>query len=164
MIELFSKRNQEKKVKDMKKATATQFSFISTLQSERQVPAGLVESMRQLWAEGRFDESTADSYIKILQSFPIDEKAVEYNHNLVGYHSLGKQLFRVYRSKNDCMYLKELVVDNQTGKYKFAIANHAIAKKLRPNTKLSNEKANEIEKNIRLHNVAVEYDMKERNA
>lgn len=139
-------------------ATETQFSFIKTLQFERNVPKELVETMRNLWSNGKFDENTANTYINLLQAFPVIPEKVQWNLNLVGYHRLGDQIVRVYRSKNDCMYMKELVVDKATGKYQFVVTESKQSRMLDSTTKLNDAEAIEFEKFVKIHNVNVSYE------
>lgn len=136
--------------------TETQISFIKTLQSERQVPKDLVESMRNLWRSGSFTEETANNYIQLLKTFPVIEENIERNLNLVGYHKINDAIIRVYRSKNECMYMKQLILDEK-GKYKFAVVSSKNSVFLNNSTKLSEEEAKNLEKNIKIHNVNVDY-------
>lgn len=136
--------------------TETQISFIKTLQSERQVPKDLVESMRNVWRSGSFTEETANNYIQLLKTFPVIEENIERNLNLVGYHKINDAIIRVYRSKNDCMYMKQLILDEK-GKYKFAVVSSKNSVFLNNSTKMSEEEAKNLEKNIKIHNVNVDY-------
>lgn len=136
--------------------TETQISFIKTLQSERQVPKDLVESMRNVWRSGSFTEETANNYIQLLKTFPVIEENIERNLNLVGYHKINDAIIRVYRSKNDCMYMKQLILDEK-GKYKFAVVSSKNSVFLNNSTKMSEEEVKNLEKNIKIHNVNVDY-------
>ena len=79
-------------------ATEAQIRFIQLLNSERIVSEGFLNSMRELWVNKQFTVGAADTIIKIMQGFPINEQKVAEHSALVGYHKIENRYFKVYRS------------------------------------------------------------------
>lgn len=128
-------------------ATQQQIDFINVLQSERFIPSALIQTMRTMWNNGLFTDKAADGFIQALSQFDANHEIVASHNQLVGYHSVNNNVYRVYRSKTGSMYVKKLVVNNN-GVAKMEYVSFDTIRKLNQSTMMLNEAAYRIEKMI----------------
>jgi len=127
--------------------TKQQIDFINILQSERYVPLALIETMRTMWNNGLFTTEAADGYIQGMLQFPQNNAIVTARNQIVGYHKLNNQVYRVYRSKTGSMYVKQLTV-SEKGKATMTYVNFDTIRKLNVNTLMTPEASAHIDRLI----------------
>lgn len=128
-------------------ATQHQIDFINVLKSERFVPSALIQTMRTMWNNRLFTDKVADGFIQAMSQFDANQEIVTSHNQLIGYHSLNNNVYRVYRSKTGSLYVKKLVV-NDKGVAKMEYVSFNTIRKLNQSTMMILEAAYRVEKMI----------------
>lgn len=131
----------------MRNVTQAQIDYIRQLQYERIVPHEMVSTMRKLWDMGQFDYNSASGYIQTMLSMPYNEKNYKFMNSYVGYHKLHNEIYRVYRSNNDFMYVKRLERNND--KVKFISVSRKIMSEFGSHTKMRYDDSVQFENYVR---------------
>lgn len=110
-------------------ASKNQLKFISKLISEHEIPKSFLETMRRLWRQKQFTTKVASAFITEIHKMPYKPgvRVSLPNSDLIGYHRVGNEIYRVRPTSNGSRNLvSHRVLRNSRSQEKLVYAPEAV--------------------------------------